>query len=71
MDKENILMETAEGDITTISANNFYKEVCHGHVEPLLKLMNGNLYEHEGCKYCVRTLDFQLDNVAKAWLFEK
>ncbi|WP_321382713.1 hypothetical protein [uncultured Enterococcus sp.] len=71
MDIENILMETAEGDVTTISVTNFYTEVCHGHAEPILKLMNGNLYEHKGCKYCANALDFQLDNVAKAWLFEK
>lgn len=71
MNRKNILAETIDGTITIISANTFYKEVCHGHVEPLLKIMNGNLYEHEGCKYCANVLDFQLDNVAKAWLFEK
>lgn len=71
MDKENILVEAADGTISTISVTNFYIGVCRGLVEPLLKLMDGRLYEHEGRKYCVRADAFELDEVAKAWLFEK
>ncbi|MBP1046430.1 hypothetical protein I6N96_09050 [Enterococcus sp. BWM-S5] len=68
MDKRNILVETDEGDVSKISANEFYIEVCQGHIEPLLKMMNGHLYENEGRKYCISTLAFQVDDAAKTWL---
>lgn len=66
--KENILVEYPNKGVTTIAASDFYFDVCQGVPSPLLRLLEGQLYEQDGVKYCMNALDFKLDTVASAWL---
>lgn len=68
--KENILVEFPDKGLTTISASDFYFNVCEEAASPLIRILEGQLYEQDGIKYCVNAIDFQLDSVATVWLRE-
>ena len=65
---ENIIVEFPEKGVTTISATDFYFNVCEEEASPLIRILEGQLYEQDGVKYCLRADDLELDAVANVWL---
>lgn len=66
--KENILVEYPDKRLTTISASDFFTNVCEEEASPLIRILEGQIYEQDGVKYCVNADDFELDAVANVWL---
>lgn len=65
---ENIIVEYPDKGLTTISASDFFSNVCEEEPSPLIRILNGQLYEQDSVKYCIRADDIELDAVANVWL---
>lgn len=63
----NIVVEDPQNGISTISATEFFFNVCEGVVSNLLRLVEGHLVEVGGVKYYIAPY-FEHDKVAQAYL---
>ena len=63
----NIVVEDPENGISTISATEFFFNVCEGVVSNLLRWGEGRLVEVGGVKYYIAPY-FEHDKVAQAYL---
>ncbi|MCD5204536.1 hypothetical protein IV286_05945 [Enterococcus faecium] len=63
----NIVVEDPQNGISTISATEFFFNVCEGVVSNLLRLVEGHLVEVDGVKYYIAPY-FEHDKVAQAYL---
>lgn len=66
MERKNILKET-NGGMETLTAMDFIMLECDGNVNPLIRLVDGSLYQANGATFCIKADDFGLDPVAQAW----
>lgn len=64
---ENIIVEDPENGISTISATEFFFNICEGVVSKLLRLVEGRLVEVGDVKYYIAP-NFEHDKVVHAYL---